>query len=136
MKSIYALTTACIVACVVPMLSIAQDKISASTDQAQPVKKVTVGTAPTTRTSKPTKGVVISLLTFKRVTSEEASAMANKGALALMVGSRIIYVVKSDGSSAGEDLARLADAPVGVVGRTVSRGGITVLLADMIETMK
>jgi hypothetical protein len=111
--------------------------LQAQTKETGTISKVTsapASSASKTKTSKPIKGTVVSLLTFKTVKSEEAESI--KGALALQVGSRIYYVVKSDGSSAGEDLARLADAQVGVVGRLTTRNGISVLVADMIETMK
>jgi hypothetical protein len=88
------------------------------------------------RTSKITRGTVISLMTLKKVTAAEAGAMANKGALALMVGSRVVYVVKADGSSAGDDLARLADGRVGVAGKTMSKGGATVIVADVVDVIK
>ncbi len=125
-------------AIVLPLSAFAQTKqvSGGEATQTAPVKQTTSAPIVRTKTSKPTKGVVVSLLTFKRVNGQEAGAMANKNALGLMVGSRIIYVVKADGSSAGDDLARLADAPVGVVGKMMSRGGMTVMLADMIETMK
>jgi hypothetical protein len=88
------------------------------------------------KTSKITRGMVINLATLKRVNAAEAGALSNKGALALMVGSRVVYVLKADGSSAGDDLARLADATVGVAGKTVTRGGATVLLADVVDVVK
>jgi hypothetical protein len=88
------------------------------------------------KTSRITRGTVISLMTLKKVTAAEAGAMANKGALALMVGSRVVYVVKADGTSAGDDLARLADGTVGVAGKTISRGGATVIVADVVDVIK
>jgi hypothetical protein len=88
------------------------------------------------KTSKITRGTVISLMTLKKVTAAEAGAMANKGALALMVGSRVVYVVKADGTSAGDDLARLADGTVGVAGKTITRGGATVIVADVVDVIK
>ncbi len=88
------------------------------------------------RVSKITRGTVVSLVTLKRVNAEEAGALANKGALALMVGSKVVYVLKADGSSAGDDLARLAGGMVGIAGKTMTRNGATVLLADVIETVK
>ncbi|MFY7999699.1 MAG: hypothetical protein ACOVSW_13960 [Candidatus Kapaibacteriota bacterium] len=139
MKRFLSLAVVC-GALLMPLVSFAQTKASAPapTQEATPTK----ATAPTaslsgrTKTSKPVKGIVVSLITLKPVKGADASAMANKNALGLMVGSRIYYVLKADGSSAGDDLARLADAPVGVIGKTMSRGGMTVFLADMIETMK
>ncbi len=125
-----------------PLSGIAQTKVTtpASTEaQATTPTKVTTSSSAAvgkTKTSKPVKGIVVSLITLKSVKSADASAMANKSALGLMVGSRIYYVLKADGSSAGDDLARLADAPVGVIGKTMSRGGMTVFLADIIDTMK
>jgi hypothetical protein len=80
-----------------------------------------------------TRGSVVSLVTFKKVTAQEAGAMANKGALALMVGSRIYYVLKSDGTSAGDDLARLADGMVGVAGKTFYKGSARFIHADVID---
>lgn len=88
------------------------------------------------KTSKITRGTVVNLHTMKKVNAADAGALSNKGALALMVGSRIIYVLKADGSSAGDDLARLADGKVGVAGKTVSKGGATVILADVIDVIK
>ncbi|TAE30301.1 MAG: hypothetical protein EAZ92_04855 [Candidatus Kapaibacterium sp.] len=86
--------------------------------------------------SKITRGTVFNLYTLKRVNADEAGALANKGALALLVGSRVVYVLKADGSSAGDDLARLASGTVGVAGKTMTRSGATVILADVIETVK
>jgi len=135
--------TALACALLMPLSGIAQTKTSASAETATQTtptvsKSTTTAAAPKvkTKTSKPIKGMVVSLLTLKRVTAQDAGAMTNKSALALMVGSSIYYVVKADGSSAGDDLARLADAPVGVVGKKISRGGMTVLLADIVDTMK
>lgn len=127
---------------IVPMIGLAQTKTPEAAPAAAVSGTVTKSTASATtpsvrtKTSKPVKGMVVSLTTLKPVKSADASAMANKGALGLMVGSRIYFVLKADGSSAGDDLARLADAPVGVIGKTMSRGGITIFLADIIETMK
>jgi hypothetical protein len=140
MKSYLSIVTL-ICALLMPLSGIAQTKATAppstSTEATTPTKvtglPTTVGK---TKTSKPVKGIVVSLITLKPVKGADAGAMANKNALGLMVGSRIYYVLKADGSSAGDDLARLADAPVGVIGKTMSRGGMTVFLADIIDTMK
>jgi hypothetical protein len=131
-------------AVLMPLSGIAQSKTPASDPvktEPQSTSTVTKTTSTTytkvtTKTSKPTKGYVVSLLTLKRVTAQEASAMTNKSALGFLVGTKIYYVVKADGSSVGDDLARLADASVGVIGKKVSRGGMTVLLADIVDTMK
>lgn len=136
--------TALACAVLVPVAGFAQAKTPASDpvkSEPQSTSTVTKTTSTTytkvtTKTSKPTKGYVVSLLTLKRVNAQEASAMANKSALGILVGSKIYYVVKADGSSVGDDLARLADAPVGIVGKKISRSGTTVLLADIVDTMK
>jgi hypothetical protein len=131
-----------------PTLTSAQTKTSGTTDapatmsgttqSAEPTKSTGMvsRTVKTTRTAKPMKGYVINLMTMKRVNAAEATAMANKSALAFMVGSRAYYVLKSDGTSAGDDLARLADASVGIKGRSLTKSYISVIMADMIETMK
>jgi hypothetical protein len=60
--------------------------------------------------------------------------------LALLVGKgkagKLFLIANADGSIAGEKLANLADAPVGVVGKKVSNGGFNMIIADIIETMK
>ncbi len=131
-------------AILMPLSGIAQSKMPAPSTTAPAAQSTPTVTKTTTtssakvvtKTSKPIKGYVVSLLTFKRVSAQDATAMTNKSALGFMVGSSIYYVVKADGSSVGDDLARLADAPVGVIGKKVSRGGMTVLLADIVDTMK
>ena len=143
---VQVLIAALICAAIMPLSGLAQSKQpSTTTSSSNTTTSVQTATtsksavsAPSgkTKTSKPVKGIVVSLITLKPVKGADAGAMANKNALGLMVGSRIYYVLKADGSSAGDDLARLADAPVGVIGKTMSRGGMTVFLADIIDTMK
>jgi hypothetical protein len=133
------------------LVGVAMTNISVSAQEATTAKKGSSAPAQTTeptassgkkagsgriKTSKITRGMVINLATLKRITAADAGALANKGALALMVGSRVVYVLKADGSPAGDDLARLADGTVGVAGKTVTRGGATVLLADVVDVVK
>lgn len=126
------------------MNAFAQEASTAKKGTAAPQTTQTEPTASTAKkagsgrikTSKITRGTVVSLVTMKKINAADAGALANKGALALMVGSRVVYVLKADGSSAGDDLARLADGRVGVAGKTVTRGGATVLLADLIDVIK
>jgi hypothetical protein len=99
-----------------------------------------------TKNSRPTRGVVINLNEFLAtgkgtVNTAQANEAAQKGAvLALLSGTgrsaRIFLVAKADGSSASADLAKLADGTVGVVGRTVTRNGYSMILADVIDVMK
>ncbi|MCU0426945.1 MAG: hypothetical protein MUF71_15105 [Candidatus Kapabacteria bacterium] len=133
------LFTGAALALVLPLCAFAQTKSSAPAPQSEGTvtKTSSAQVAPVrTKTSKPVKGVVVNLLTLKRINAQEASTLPNKSVLALLVGSRIVYVFKADGTSVGDDLARLADAPVGVIGRTLSRNGVTVMLADIVDTMK
>jgi hypothetical protein len=95
---------------------------------------------------RPTRGVVINLTDYLAtgkgtVNAAQAADAQQKGAtLALLVGSgrsaKVYVVSKADGTSAAADLARLADSPVGVVGKTMTRSGMTLIVADLIETMR
>jgi len=105
-----------------------------------------VGRGYSTKNSRPTRGVVINLNEFLAtgkgtVNTAQANEAAQKGAvLALMSGTgrsaRIFLVAKADGSSASADLANLAGGTVGVVGKTVTRNGYSMILADVIDVMK
>jgi hypothetical protein len=96
--------------------------------------------------SRPIRGVVINLTEYLAtgkgtVNAAQAADAQQKGAtLALLAGTgrsaKVYLVSKSDGSSAAADLARLADNSVGVVGKTVTRSGVMLLVADVIDTMK
>jgi hypothetical protein len=142
---------------IVPTLSVfAQDKQGAlpqtsatQTMQSAPSKVGAVG-ATTARSyrvsSRPTRGVVVNLVDFLAtgdgaVNAAQATEAAQKGAiLALRVGAgrsaKIFLVAKADGSSAATELARLADGNVGVVGKTATRAGMSVIMADVIDAMK
>jgi len=99
-----------------------------------------------TKNSRPTRGVVINLNEFLAtgkgtVNAAQANEAVQKGAvLALMSGTgrsaKIFLVAKADGSPASADLAKLADGTVGVVGKTVTRNGYSMILADVIDVMK
>jgi cell division septation protein DedD len=142
------LSILCALVLALPSFSLAQTRSSSeptsstptttTVKQAEPTRStgMTSRTVTKTRTSKPMKGYVINLTTMKRVNTAEATAMTNKGSLALLVGSRAYYILKSDGTSAGDDLARLADAAVGVVGRSLTKNYISVVMADIVDTMK
>lgn len=121
---------------IIAFIAVAALTVSGTTAFAQEATTQQKTRATKTKTSKVTRGTVVNLTTFKKINAQDAGALANKGSLALMVGSKVIYVLKSDGSSAGEDLARLADGTVGVAGKTVTKGGMTIILADVIDVIK
>ncbi len=115
----------------------------AATSTASGKKVVTVGKS---TGKKPLRGMVINLTDYiaggiGTVNAAQAAEASQRGAvLAFRLGmskSGTIYLVsKSDGSSAAADLARLADNPVGIAGKTVSRGGMNLIIADVIDIMK
>lgn len=96
--------------------------------------------------SKPTVGVVISLLDFAtgasgEVNKEKALELVNKGQpLAIKAGTAkkpVIYIVANpDGTIANKKLAELADAKVGIIGKIKKRNGIYVIISDIIEQYK
>jgi len=96
--------------------------------------------------TKPTVGVVISLLDFAtgasgEVNKEKALELVNNGQpLAIKVGTKkkpVIYlVVNPDGTIANKKLAELADAKVGIIGKIKKRNGINVIISDIIEQYK
>lgn len=105
-----------------------------------PAKTYTVGK------KVPIRGVVINLTDYLSggtgtLTSAAAQEVVQKaGTLALLVGkgakAKIYLIVKADASPAASELARLADNPVGVVGKQLSRNAYNLIIADLIDTMK
>lgn len=98
------------------------------------------------KSSKPIKGTVINLLDFAtggtgKVTKSAAIELAKKGEfLALQAGSgksaKIYIIANADGTSASKKIAELADAPIGIIGKVISRNGINIIIAEIIENMR
>jgi hypothetical protein len=98
------------------------------------------------KAAKPTKGTVIDLNDWLKggagkVSKDQALKLAENGSpIVLMVGSgksaKIYFVVNTDGSFAGKNLAKYANNKfIGVTGKTKKVGGMNVIVADMIESM-
>jgi hypothetical protein len=75
-----------------------------------------------------------------KVTAQQAQSMSDKSALAVMIGSgrsgKLYLIIKSDGKSAGDDLARLADSPIALTGKMMTRNGLNMIFADGIDAAK
>lgn len=113
---------------------------------ANALQKKKTATAEAKTPAKTTKGTVVDISalaatgdgTVNKAKADEATK--NGHVLGFMVGTgksaKVYFVVKVDGGSYSARLAALADNPVGITGKMVSKNGVNVIVADMVETMK
>lgn len=105
------------------------------------VKKNTGGTG--TPAAKPPKGALVGKVCtlvgcvsgkMASPSKEEATSLVSRGELlCLCVGSKCYIVLNSDGSNASSKLAALSGGNVTVVGKTLSKGGCNVVMANSIQ---
>ncbi|MBM2817234.1 MAG: hypothetical protein HW421_3996 [Ignavibacteria bacterium] len=96
--------------------------------------------------AKAIKGYVIDVVDYAtggqgRVNKEKAVDLVMKGRLlGLLSGSgklsKIYLISNTDGSSTSKQLAELADKQIGVDGKIFQKGGILIIMADLIEAIK
>ena len=109
-------------------------------------KKADKAAGKTAKGGKPTIGTVVNVMEYLAgstgtLTKAQALELVKKGQpLGLLVGkgkaAKLYFVANSDGSIASDKLANKADANVGVVGKTVSNGGIKLIIAELIDNIK
>lgn len=93
--------------------------------------------------AKPMVGYVVSVADIAKggdgkIKREDAEKKAEAGSpLALMIGGKIYFVMNSDGSFAGKQLAKFANLKaVGCVGAKKTVKGINFIIADKITSME
>lgn len=104
---------------------------------------VTAKTAPAPKPSgKAVVGTVINVANHIRngkggVSVADAKTVVKEGGtLAILAGSKVYFVSNPDGSSAGNTLAGLAGGKVSATGRTFSRAGLNLIVADNVTAAK
>ena len=108
--------------------------------------KDTKAPAKAVKGAKPTIGTVVNVMEYLAgsngtLNKVKALELVKKGQpLGLLVGkgksAKLYFIANSDGTIASEKLANKADGNVGVVGKIVTNGGIKMIIAELIDSIK